>query len=834
MNISCDRDFRIDYKEILESHDVVFKTPSHDATYGLPIGNGDVGCLLWTSENKINIAINKTDLWDDAPSPVNPECASLDVPWMDTPFIEGSENLTTCRHGASFTIDLNCPAFEFLYQEDFEARLSLYDGTAKISSKTPFIKTDVTAFVLEDKVAVIHMDVDSEDELPVSAKLERWGSRTMWFWYLFHRNDKSIGLSGTSSFADEKIIKIVQELNGTTFCVACLPVSDDKIDLKTMGKHTATAEAEQSKNHSLTYYISVATGENKEDASKKAEKLVMNASKKGYEKLYSEHSGSWADFWSKSFVSLPTENDYRENLWYLNLYYANSSMKGEYPSHFCNGLWGFYHDFVPWNHFFHYNMQHACHPLDAANHPELLKTYYNFRINQLPMAENFAKKYKNSKGAFYCDICDRLGRNDVEAGSNFTPGAQIAMMLYTHYLYTGDKDFFKKALPVMESVAEFYIDKLKKDENGFYRISESLCYEGSPLYDDSITDYVMIEVLFKALIKEKNDDKYKEVLGNLFPYKEVTLPMYPDEYKNGKFLHGIGKGYDIKGEDVLAIGRLTGTNELKRRTFGERKNDTYGFPDIEMSLLFPSGNIGIKDEGSKIFDLVYNSVCLHAPCDENSEDGKCMQWCMEPIYLARMGLSDLLDKYIENTINTWMIYPQGFGADCPDGLQVYQNPYDSYLTENDFTHEKASTPKYNFRHFDYETLPIISTAINEMLLQSFDGTVRLFPAVRNDKSYAFSLMAQGGFKVEAIYNKGEFFAKITSLRGEKLSLAFEKVNKVIFKTEIPFAEKEGVYEFDTCTGDEIYAYSTEKKVSFDREYIKNNQVKLFRDVKLGS
>jgi len=85
-----------------------------------------------------------------------------------------------------------------------------------------------------------------------------------------------------------------------------------------------------------------------------------------------------------------------------------------------------------------------------------------------------------------------------------------------------------------------------------------------------------------------------------------------------------------------------------------------------------------------------------------------------------------------------------------------------------------------------------------------------------------------------IYDKGDFFAKITSLRGEKLSIAFENTNSVIFKTELPFSEENGVFYLNTRAGDEIYAFSTEKKVSFDREYIKNNQVKLFRDVKLGS
>ena len=76
-------------------------------------------------------------------------------------------------------------------------------------------------------------------------------------------------------------------------------------------------------------------------------------------------------------------------------------MKGKYPAHFCNGIWGFYYDFVPWIYFFHYNMQLATIPLEAAGHPNCLETYYNFRISQLPQAQHFARKIKGTSGAFY-------------------------------------------------------------------------------------------------------------------------------------------------------------------------------------------------------------------------------------------------------------------------------------------------------------------------------------------------------------------------------------------------------------------------------------------------
>ena len=192
--------------------------------------------------------------------------------------------------------------------------------------------------------------------------------------------------------------------------------------------------------------------------------------------LYGLVSASeWKNFWDKSFISLPDESDYWENLWYLNLYYANSQMRGKYPAHFCNGIWGFYHDFVPWNHFFHYNMQLATFPLEAAGHSELLETYYNFRFNQLPEAKEFARLVHNKNGAFYTDVCDRLGRNDMQTVHNCTCSPQLAMMLYNHYLYSLDKNYlYEKALPLMKATGEFYLDMLTMGDDGYYHIKKGL------------------------------------------------------------------------------------------------------------------------------------------------------------------------------------------------------------------------------------------------------------------------------------------------------------------------------------------------------------------------
>ena len=827
--------YQPDFPELLSHHDVVFRAPTHDPIYGLPIGNGDSGCLIWTEPDRLHISINKTNLWDDAYS-IEEICCEMEL-----------ENQTVCRHGAHLTIQFGCPVFEMLYQNKYEGRLSLYDGTARISADTPFCKADLTAFSSEQAdVSVIHGELNFDEAMPLDVSLQRWGSRTMQYWYSVYKPGTHFGLDGTSSDCSDGIMKIVQKLNGTTFCVAVLPVCEKEPALSVAGSHGVRGAIEPGSHHEMTLMIVVATGSDGQDAVKNAVAKLQCAAATGYEALYREHARRWAEFWSKSYVCLPEQNDFQENLWYLNLYYANSQMKGKSPAHFCNGIWNFYHDFVPWTFFFHYNMQHAAYPLEAANHPELLETYFNYRIEQLPYAKLYAQKYKNAQGAFYADVCDRYGRNAPNVSENCTCGAQIAMMLYKRYLYSGDRDYLlQKALPVMEETALFYLDILTLGEDGYYHTCNTSGYEGSPLFDDSITDHVMIRALFGALIDVLPEEKsapYRERLEKLAPFRYTD--MYADEVENGVFTRGIGKGEAVRGERVLAVGREPGKDKLIRRTFGNAAHDYYGFPDTEMSPLFPAGIVGIKDRGTDIYNAIYNSVCLHHPTlmegnalGRDPGDGVCMGWCMEPIYLARMGMSELLQTHMENTITTWMLLPQGFGYYTPTDNSHLKNRWNHYRVYRGETEEIRQVQTWNFRHFDYETLPIIATTTNEMLLQSYDGTVRLFCAVLPTESYAFSLMAQGGFEVRAVYAQGQFEAWILSNRGGILKLAVENVTGDfdVFDAQgntISTCPSGETCRIDTVPGIAIHVGNT-KGLVFERLYTPNTTAKVFGDAKLG-
>jgi hypothetical protein len=92
----------------LSKHDIVFLSPTQLEAEGFPMGNGDLGGMIWNHENGIEIQINKNDLWSE-PDPRENDFSSL-------------------RHCGRLKIDFGAPVFSWIHMSDFEGRLSLADG----------------------------------------------------------------------------------------------------------------------------------------------------------------------------------------------------------------------------------------------------------------------------------------------------------------------------------------------------------------------------------------------------------------------------------------------------------------------------------------------------------------------------------------------------------------------------------------------------------------------------------------------------------------------------------------------------------------------------------
>lgn len=156
---------------------------------------------------------------------------------------------------------------------------------------------------------------------------------------------------------------------------------------------------------------------------------------------------------------------------------------------------------------------------------------------------------------------------------------------------------------------------------------------------------------------------------------------------------------------------------------------------------------------------------LHPPTKTPEADKKgsmagdsalCSGWCPYPLVLARLGLADEAVEAVEQSVMTWQFYCQGFGHYGP--YEVFTKDRDERWHTNTVTeiktHERFPSPAWSFRHFTFEAIPIACAAINEMLLQSYEGFIRLLPAILSDWCGSFMLAAEGGFIVHTQYDCG--------------------------------------------------------------------------------
>jgi hypothetical protein len=800
----------------------VYLSPADDPLYGIPIGDGCTGCLIWPEKDRLVLSVNHTDLWDMRGK------ESEFKNWSK----EEEEYSTSLRHAGRLELRFDAPIFDLLYQKNYEARLSLADAKLELRAETPFSKVRINAFASnEAAVTVLTCEADFQDSAAPSVFLERWGSRTFGHWYSQICRDPSIGLGGTQTCAEDGIVYITQQLETQSFCFAAAVESALPFTAKRFHNRAGGFSFKNAGLFGFCVYLTVALSDTTENARLETEKRLKNAVRLGGEELLKRHANAWNAVWKRAFVSL--QDDYIENLWYLNLYYANSQMRGKYPPHFCNGIWGFGRDFVPWNYYFHYNMQLGYWPLLPANQPELLKPYLNFRFDQLPFALRFALKRKGVRGALYTDVSSANGACDANTQHNLTPGAQIAQTFWLYYRYTGDREFLKeKAWPVIRETAMLYANLVERGEDGFYHLFASQAYEASPMMDDTITDHAAMRAVFQIAaecmnelekhgasdVRENFQALWSDILLHLAPFRTVGLEE--DEYyeRGGQrfIAAGVGKDKPVKycvapvtgvyradergGEAALEDREYWDSvpkGTLMRTTFNSKhRKPYYGFPTAEFSVVVPSGIIGLKDRGSELFEALVNILRLEKRTFiegqqlelDGKDDVSNMGWYINMIALARLGLSAELRDTVSDAIEAWQWYPNGLGhyggyrQFIPESnLRFYRR----VVTDTQNPSVKIPFPAWPFRHFDYETLPIIAAAVNEMLLQSYENRIRLFPACPADYSGAFQLAAEGGFEVQSQIENGKvLFAEIKAARDGAIRLVDPWGEKRLYASRI--------------------------------------------------
>lgn len=752
-------------------HDVVYLSPPEDPMQGMSTGNGDIGIMFWTQDSKIIIVVNKCDLWDN-------DVHGKFQNWSR----KEEEFVTTLRHGFRIIIDFKLPVFEHNYLKDFNGRISLSDAKLKIETDSAFGKVCFEAFVDKDGIICGNIETCLNEDMPVEITMERFGSRTFSHWYKLINRDALLGLDGTDAFVSDNTACISHKLTSGVFIAGCRVVQSD-IDVKYKRSHSHCCTIEVAKSSVGTKKFSfIATilspSSDVQSSYNELKNKLDKAQQSGIGLLYEHHCEIWKDFWCKSFMDCG--DDYIDNLWHLSMYYANCTQQGPYPGRFINGLWGWNRDTQPWNFYFHWNQQQVYWPLNAAGHHNLCQPYLKYRYNALPNNKNDAATLHNCDGAFVSDVAERNGFNSCTEGHNYTPVAEIALDFWRQYQYTQDLNFLHDmALPYLIEAAKFMANCFEKRTDGKYHATKSTPYEGWLMLEDCVTVISITKSLLKAAIEAINIcgdkdnllDGFKALLDNIVPITLMDMDKrcYQDvpDSNAQKLNFGYFKNYVTKSTKMLSLGYNFADNRCEAACYVDDKQPTEmvfadgSFPSAAFAPVFPSGNITIADKGTALFDATINSALLQSP--------DCMGWDPLPIVLARLGLSKEFNVAIRHFLR-WQIYINGWGHYGPFSnvktdatlrfkKNMVQDTATSEIEGFDWSRYPQNSPEFSFpawpfRHFGMEFMGVLACAVNESLVQSHDGVIRVAAAVYEGQNATFSLHARGGFVVSAQINSG--------------------------------------------------------------------------------
>ena len=440
-------------------------------------------------------------------------------------------------------------------------------------------------------------------------------------------------------------------------------------------------------------------------------------------KLVAAHEAEWTRYWAASGVRL--QNQDFQNWWYRMVYMLRCFAKpGVVPA----GLWAFQPADAPaWHGDYHHNYN-AWQPYWTAfiiNHPAQAEPWVDYMNAMLPRLKWFAKETYGCEGAFVgissfafepdpakCQSTNKRQIGLMPWGYTLGMIGMSAQVLWHHHLYQPDRAYLEqKIYPVVREAALFFCsfaEKCPRDEAGKVKLGPSY----SPEHGGFGVHNVPFDLAYARFSLQAGIAAAAE-LGRdaeLSARFRKALDLLPD-YPTAP---------DAAGQSVVVD--WTG---CKFRQIGEHNITVPAVP------VFPAEQITwFSPQPEK--DLFSNTLrqIRHRGCNST---------VMLSVAKARLSmpeaLSDLRDYY------------QPLAQ--PNGM-FYWPLHGFYLAES----------------------VGVAAGISEFLLQSVDGTIRVFPCWPQEQDAAFTnLRAEGGFLVTAEQKAGQITKlEITSTVGGKLRL----------------------------------------------------------------
>ncbi|HOL21755.1 MAG TPA: glycoside hydrolase N-terminal domain-containing protein [bacterium] len=829
-------------KDIISSHNLIFETAPDIWQNGFPVGNGHFGAMVYQPENSIEFAISKLDVWDrraDLPPRVPfseiKRIIAEEPEKLISVLATESKQKTGQLPGPKPCGKLNI-SFDKGFIEptifDKTQTLNLYEGICQGNYEISTKQMGFTVFVspYENLLVVKMEDLWTDDKLKFAYTQEITLSREI---------DLNLGMPAVFyqdgiSFIKYKFPDNFEYVIGLLvdgIDTGEIEVYPDAVKIKIM------LDYQKKRRYSYCIYLAVATAIDSENPQERVCEILKTSKEEGYRRVEKRHKGWWANFWEKSAVQF--DNKFIEALWYFSLYQFASSSRGDIaPGLF--GLWNASKN-PPWCGDYHgdINMAMTYWPIFSTNHIELGEPFFKTFRKLLPVFKKQTEELYQIDGIKFPIATLDTG---VELCGNYYRMMQCTtgfygLIFWNRYLYTKDKKILEKdVFPVLEEGAKFYL-ALTEEKDGQVIIGPSWAPEQGPIPAYNVNnDLGLIKALWKAYVKACDILKKKSPYREKVEYYLQNFPDYPQ--KGGEFLDSLTAGdfiglshpgllamvvpgNDVDAESPLApVALNTLHNFLPRRTIRRSFADRIS---SSCDLTWP----WLLAVSVRLRDLKYaEHILMDIAISE---------------FLKPNGMFAFIGGGVFNSRE------EKRAAYNPEGAPVPYISPSEYIPAGKCVALHALFALACSQRGKEQMMSMLQQpsgflyAIDEMLLQSYGGCIKIFPAVPRclGKNCAFDkLLAEGGFEVSSVMeNRKTVYVKLKSLCGGlcRLKIYNMKEREIVFKTSRgkvikPEKLSDGTYQWNTVKG-EIYMWK-DKQWSFKKSIwkVESPSVKTFIDL----
>jgi hypothetical protein len=290
--------------------------------------------------------------------------------------------------------------------------------------------------------------------------------------------------------------------------------------------------------------------------------------------------------------------------------------------------------------------------------------------------------------------CSSQGPANYNART-LSSGAEVAYFIWQTYLDTGDLGFLRQNYPLMAAWARFMLAYAKPGADGYLHTSPSNAHEtqwdvSDPTTDIAAMDAVFPEVVQAAGLLHRDADLVSQIIDALpkvLPYPRTDAATLTQQ---------LTPADDAGGLDVLGMSY-------------QQAAKVHNVENLGLEPVWPYGLIG--DDGP-LSDLAKRTFTDRAFVERND-------WSLDPIDAARLGLADQLGATLVKLTETYQQRPSGlasFGANYPE-------PY-------------------------AEQGAVLTTALQDALVQDYDGVLRIAPAWPVGWDADATVYIQNGAKVD--------------------------------------------------------------------------------------